>query len=44
MKHKNLNDLQRAAWFARLAFGVSTDLNSIPKAPEKSQAVFHVIP
>ena len=45
MKLKNIKDIERAAWFARLAFGTSVGKNAtVPNAPKKTAPVFHVMP
>ena len=45
MKPQTIEDLERAAWFARLAFGVYPESDDIePVVPKKPAPVFYVIP
>lgn len=45
MKSQQIEDIERAAWFARLAFGIFPESgNQPPAAPQKPVAVFNVMP
>lgn len=45
MKTRKIEDIERAAWYARLAFGMYQEKESVPPAlPEKSKQIFYVIP
>ena len=45
MKTRTIEDVERAAWYARLAFGIYREKESTPPAPpEKSKQIFYVIP
>ncbi len=45
MKPQSLQDIERAAWFARLAFGAYTAQVNPPKpAPAESDRTFQVLP
>lgn len=45
MKPRTIEDIERASWYARLAFGIyQEDDNPPPAAPEKSATIFHVMP
>jgi len=47
MKTHKIEDVERAAWYARLAFGIYQEksANAKPPAPpEKSQSTFYVLP
>jgi hypothetical protein len=39
-----INDIERAAWYARLAFGIYSESGQPPAAPAKRAPVFNVIP
>lgn len=44
MKTQTIEDIERAAWFARLAFGTYQEKESTPQAPpEKLKQIFYVI-
>jgi hypothetical protein len=44
-KNQNLEDIERAAWYARLAFGICQEEVVKPAAaPEKPETAFYVIP
>ena len=44
-KTQNIEDLERAAWYARLAFGIYQEKIVKPEAaPEKRETVFYVMP
>ena len=44
-KEMTMKDIERAAWFARLALGDCRGIEQIsPTKPSKTSAVFHVIP
>jgi len=45
MKTEKIEDIERAAWYVRLAFGVYPEKGSTPPAaPEKSKPGYNVIP
>ncbi len=45
MNSKTIEDLERAAWYARLAFGVYQDKPvSPPAVPKKAEATINVLP
>lgn len=42
---QNIEDIERAAWYARLAFGIYQEKpTNPPAAPEKSDSAFYVLP
>ena len=44
-KKQNIEDLERAAWYARLAFGIYQEKAIKPAVkPEKSENAFYVMP
>ena len=44
MKTQKMEDIERAAWYARLAFGFYQEKQTPPAVPEKSEPAFYVIP
>ena len=45
MTAQTIENIERAAWYARLAFGFCQESNnSIPVMPEKSDSTFYVMP
>ena len=45
MKTQKIEDIERAVWYARLAFGMYQEKERTPSAlPEKPKQVFNVIP
>ena len=45
MDNKTIEELERAAWYARLAFGFYQDKATSPPAiPEKAEVTFNVLP
>lgn len=45
MKAQRIEDIERAAWYARLAFGIYQEAEVKPTAtPEKPEQAFHVMP
>ena len=45
MKKRKIEDVERAAWYARLAFGIYQEkAKNPPAAPEKSESTFQVMP
>lgn len=45
MNRKTIEDLERAAWYARLAFGVYQDKPiSPPATSKKAEVTFNVLP
>lgn len=42
---QGIEDIERAVWYARLAFGAFPEFdNQVPAAPEKCEPVFNVMP
>lgn len=45
MQKSEIEDIERAAWYARLALGVFTDADqTLPQVPDKSDSTFSVMP
>ncbi|MEJ2214251.1 MAG: hypothetical protein P8Y20_09370 [Gammaproteobacteria bacterium] len=44
MNSKTLEDIERAAWFARLAFGVYQENMKSPPMPKTVEVKFNVLP
>lgn len=45
MSPQNIEDIERAAWYARLAFGIYQENVITPEAkPEKPETAFYVMP
>lgn len=44
MKTRKIEAIERAAWYARLAFGFYQEKQTPPAVPEKSEPIFHVMP
>ena len=45
LETQNIEEIERAAWYARLAFGIDQEITRNTSAkPEKPEPTFHVMP